>query len=346
METKSLHEMRSPELMASKIRSRVSSASALEMRSTFTLFMSKASVTKGARNRQQNRVTDDLDSHQSVEANEAGIPSPARREVFMKRLEGKVAVITGGNSGIGLATAKRFVQEGAYVFITGRRQAELDKAVSVIGTNVTTVQGDVAKLDDLDHLYEVVKKVKRRVDIVFANAGVVDPVSLAESTPETFDKHFDLNARGAYFTVQKALPLLADKASIILSGSAAWQMGVPGFGAYSATKAALVSFVRSWTAELAARHSSQRDQSWTNGHAHDSRRRESIRGRYKRILPENDPHGTTRDYGRNRIGSRVPGFRREQLHQWNRPAGRWWHRIPLNRDGFNGAPTESCNPMI
>lgn len=171
----------------------------------------------------------------------------------MGALEGKVAVITGGNSGIGLATAKRFVKEGAYVFITGRRQAELDKAVAQIGKNVTAVQGDVSKLEDLDHLYDVVRKEKGRVDIVFANAGVVDPVSLADSTPETYDKQFNLNARGAYFTVQKALPLLADKGSIILSGSAAWQMGIPGFGAYSATKAALVSFVRTWTAELASR---------------------------------------------------------------------------------------------
>jgi NAD(P)-dependent dehydrogenase (short-subunit alcohol dehydrogenase family) len=117
---------------------------------------------------------------------------------------------------------------------------------------VTAVQSDVSKLEDLDRLYEVVRNMKGRVDIVFANAGVVDPVSFAESTPERFDKHFSLNARGAYFTVQKALPLLADKASIIISGSAAWQMGVPGFGAYSATKAALVSFVRTWTAELAS----------------------------------------------------------------------------------------------
>jgi NAD(P)-dependent dehydrogenase (short-subunit alcohol dehydrogenase family) len=171
----------------------------------------------------------------------------------MGALEGKVAVITGGNSGIGLATARRFVKEGAYVFITGRRQAELDKAVSFIGKNVTAVQGDVSKLEDLDHLYEVVRNVKGRVDIVFANAGVVDPVSLTDSTPETFDKQFDLNARGVYFTVQKALPLLTDNGSIILSGSAAWQMGIPGYGAYSATKAALVSFVRSWTAELASR---------------------------------------------------------------------------------------------
>ena len=171
----------------------------------------------------------------------------------MGALNGKIAVITGGNSGIGLATAQRFVKEGAYVFITGRRQAELDKAVALIGKNVTAVQGDVSKLEDLDHLYQVVRKEKGRIDIVFANAGVVDPVSLADSTPDTYDQHFNLNARGVYFTVQKALPLLADKASIILSGSAAWQMGIPAFGAYSATKAALVSFVRTWTAELAGR---------------------------------------------------------------------------------------------
>ena len=168
-------------------------------------------------------------------------------------LDGKEAVITGGTSGNGLATPKRFVKEGAHVFITGRRQAELDKAVALIGKNVTAVQGDVSKLEDLDRLYEIVRKEKGRIDIVFANAGVVDPVSLADSTPDTYDEHFNLNARGVYFTVQKALPLLADNASIILSGSAAWQMGVPGFGAYSATKAALVSFVRTWTAELASR---------------------------------------------------------------------------------------------
>jgi NAD(P)-dependent dehydrogenase (short-subunit alcohol dehydrogenase family) len=171
----------------------------------------------------------------------------------MGALAGKVAVITGGNSGIGLATARRFVKEGAFVFITGRRQAELDAAVSLIGKNVKAVQGDVSKLEDLDRLYETVKNVKGHVDIVFANAAVVDPVSLRESTPESYDKHFDLNARGVYFTVQKALPLLADNGSIILSGSVAWQMGVPNYGPYSATKAALVSFVRSWTAELAGR---------------------------------------------------------------------------------------------
>lgn len=212
----------------------------------------------------------------------------------MGALEGKVAVITGGNSGIGLATAKRFVNEGAYVFITGRRQAELDKAVALIGKNVTAVQGDVSKLDDLDRLYETVRKIKGRVDIVFANAGVVDPVSLAASTAEKFDEHFNLNARGAYFTVQKALPLLTDNASIILSGSAAWQMGIPGYGAYSATKAALVSFVRSWTAEFSQpRHSSQRDQPWTNGDSHGPCRLQRIPGGYKRVFPKDDPDGAT-----------------------------------------------------
>jgi NAD(P)-dependent dehydrogenase (short-subunit alcohol dehydrogenase family) len=171
----------------------------------------------------------------------------------MGALDGKVAVITGGSSGIGLATAKRFVKEGAYVFITARRQTELDKAVSLIGKNVTAVQGDASKFEDLDHLYETVKREKGKVDIVFANAAVVEPASLADSTPETYDKHFDLNTRGVYFTVQKALPLLADKASIIVSGSAALRMGIPGMGMYSATKAALASLVRSWTAELAGR---------------------------------------------------------------------------------------------
>ena len=171
----------------------------------------------------------------------------------MTALEGKIAVITGGSSGIGLATAKRFVAEGAYVFITGRRQVELDSAVALIGKNVTAIQGDVSKVEDLDRLYQSVRSDKERLDIVVANAGTSEPVSLADSTPERFDKHFDLNTRGAYFTVQKALPLLTNGGSIILIGSAAWQKGVPGFGPYSATKAALVSFVRTWTEELAPR---------------------------------------------------------------------------------------------
>jgi NAD(P)-dependent dehydrogenase (short-subunit alcohol dehydrogenase family) len=171
----------------------------------------------------------------------------------MPYLTGKVAVITGGNSGIGLATAKRFVAEGAFVFITGRRRAELDKAVAEIGSNVVAIQGDVSKLEDIDRLYKEVAAQKGKIDILFANAGIVEPVTTPEVTPEHYDKTFNINARGVYFTVQKALPLLNDNASIILNGSGAWQKGIPIYSTYSATKAALRSFVRTWTAEFAAR---------------------------------------------------------------------------------------------
>src|SRR5271155_4341403 len=140
----------------------------------------------------------------------------------MPALQGKVAVITGGSSGIGLAAAKRFVAEGAYVFITGRRQAELDKAVAEIGKNVTAVRGDVADLDDLDRLYKLVAAKKGRLDIVFANAGFVEMVPTSAATPAHFDKTFNINARGAYFTVQKALPLMNDGGAIILTGSGVW----------------------------------------------------------------------------------------------------------------------------
>lgn len=168
----------------------------------------------------------------------------------MSKLEGKVAVITGGSSGIGLASAKRFVEEGAYVFITGRRQAELEKAKATIGRNVTTVQGDVANLDDLDRIYEVVKAEKGSIDIIVASAGIVELVTLADATPEHFDRTFGINARGTFFTVQKALPLLNDGASIVLISSTAHLIGSAPHGAYSATKAALRSFSRSWAAEL------------------------------------------------------------------------------------------------
>ena len=172
----------------------------------------------------------------------------------MAYLKGKVAVITGGNSGIGLATAKRFVAEGAFVFITGRRQAELDKAVKEIGSNVVAIQGDVSNLDDIDRLYKEVAAAKGKIDILFANAGIVETVTTPQATPEHFDKTFDINVRGVYFTVQKALPLLNDGASIILNGSGAWQKGIPIYSTYSATKAALRSFVRTWTAEFAGRN--------------------------------------------------------------------------------------------
>lgn len=168
----------------------------------------------------------------------------------MPRLKGKVAVITGGNSGIGLATAKRFVEEGAYVFIFGRRREELDKAVKEIGGNVTAVQGDVTSLADLDRLYETVRAEKGVVDVLFANAGFVEHQRLGEITEAHFDKTFDLNARGLLFTVQKALPLIRDGGSIILTGSIVGFMGFPAHTAYGATKAAVRSYARTWTAEL------------------------------------------------------------------------------------------------
>lgn len=172
----------------------------------------------------------------------------------MGKLTGKIAVITGGSSGIGLATAQRFVAEGAYVFITGRRQAELDAAVERVGRNVRGVQGDVAKLADLDRLYETVRTEKGRLDIVFANAGGGELAPLGSITEEHFDKTFNVNVKGTLFTVQKALPLLTDGGSIILTGAIAGVKGFSGFGVYSVTKAAIRSFARSWTSDLKDRH--------------------------------------------------------------------------------------------
>jgi NAD(P)-dependent dehydrogenase (short-subunit alcohol dehydrogenase family) len=168
----------------------------------------------------------------------------------MSKLQGKVAVITGGSSGIGLATAKRFVEEGAYVFITGRRQSELDKATIAIGKNVTAVQGDVANLADLDKLYAAVKSEKGALDIVVANAGVGEMIPTAQVTPEHYDKTFNVNARGTFFTVQKALPLLRNGGSIVLVGSGVHTKGFPFYVTYAATKAAIRSFARSWAADF------------------------------------------------------------------------------------------------
>jgi NAD(P)-dependent dehydrogenase (short-subunit alcohol dehydrogenase family) len=169
------------------------------------------------------------------------------------KLKDKTALITGGSEGIGLATAKLFAQEGAYVFITGRRQQELDEAVKAIGTNVSGVQGDVAKLDDLDRLYETIAEVKGRIDIVFANAGVGEFVPFGAVTEEHFDKLFNINVKGTLFTVQKALPLINDGGSIILNGSVASVKGTAAFGVYAASKAAIRSFVRTWTTDLKGR---------------------------------------------------------------------------------------------
>jgi NAD(P)-dependent dehydrogenase (short-subunit alcohol dehydrogenase family) len=168
----------------------------------------------------------------------------------MGKLQEKVAVITGGTTGIGFAAAKLFVKEGAFVFITGRRQKELDQAVKAIGSNVAGVQGDVANLADLDRLYKTVEAKGRRIDIVFANAGFGEFASLGSITEEHFDSLFNVNVKGALFTVQKALPLLNDGGSIILTGSVGSVKGTPAFWVYGATKAAIRNFVRAWTIEL------------------------------------------------------------------------------------------------
>lgn len=168
----------------------------------------------------------------------------------MGKLQGKVAAITGGSSGIGLATARRFVAEGAYVYVMGRRRAELDAAVKLIGSNVTAVQGDVAKLADLDRLFETITAGHGQLDVVFANAGTGEVGVLGAISSEQFDRTFNVNVRGTLFTVQKALPLLRPGASIILTGSIAAVKGLPGFDVYSASKAAIRSFVRTWTMEL------------------------------------------------------------------------------------------------
>jgi len=170
------------------------------------------------------------------------------------KLEGKVAVITGGSTGIGLATARRFVDEGAYVFITGRRQAELDKAKAEIGRNVSTVQGDVANLADLDRLYDTVRAEKGVVDIVFANAGMVEHVKIGAITEEHFDRVIGVNLKGVVFTVQKALPLMTRGGSIVVTTSIVGiAKSVTSLGMYSASKAGARGFIRAWVPELAAR---------------------------------------------------------------------------------------------
>jgi NAD(P)-dependent dehydrogenase (short-subunit alcohol dehydrogenase family) len=175
---------------------------------------------------------------------------PHTKEFKMGRLTGKIALITGGNSGIGLASARRFVDEGAFVFITGRRQEELDKAVATIGHDVRALQGDVSKLDDLDRIFASIRADKGHLDIVLANAGLGEFVPLDKITEAHFDRTFDVNVKGTLFTVQKALPLMRAGASIILTGSTTASKGTPAFSVYSATKAAIRNFARSWALDL------------------------------------------------------------------------------------------------
>ncbi|MGU9811113.1 SDR family NAD(P)-dependent oxidoreductase [Pseudomonas sp. LF052] len=168
----------------------------------------------------------------------------------MSRLNGKIAVITGGNSGIGLATAIRFATEGAQVVIVGRRQQELDNALRLIGPEAIAIQGDISNLDDLDRIFTQIKAAKGRIDVLFANAGLGDFQSIGSITEESFDRTFGINVKGTLFTVQKALALMSTGGSVILTGSTTGTMGTPAFSVYSATKAALRNFARSWALDL------------------------------------------------------------------------------------------------
>jgi NAD(P)-dependent dehydrogenase (short-subunit alcohol dehydrogenase family) len=172
----------------------------------------------------------------------------------MSKLAGKIALVTGGSTGIGLATAQRFVAEGARVFITGRRQNELDAAVKQIGKDAIGVQGDVSKLGDLDRLFAAIEKQKGHLDIVFANAGIAEQAPFGSITEESFDRQLAINVKGVFFTVQKALPLLREGASIVLNASIVASKGLPDVSVYSATKAALRSFARTWTTDLKGRN--------------------------------------------------------------------------------------------
>lgn len=178
----------------------------------------------------------------------------ANMNAYSNKLAGKIALVTGGTSGIGLATAKRFVNEGAYVFITGRRQQELDAAVREIGGNVTGIQGDISKSADLDLLFATIKKQKGRLDILFANAGGGAFVPLEQVTEAHFDKYFGINVKGTLFTVQQALKLMPEGSAIVINGSMVSIKGFAAFGVYAATKAALRSFARTWSMDLKGRN--------------------------------------------------------------------------------------------
>ena len=170
-----------------------------------------------------------------------------------KKLQGKIALITGGSSGLGLATAQRFAAEGARVFVTGRRQAELDAALPLIGPDAVAVQGDIAKLSDLDRLYAIIKEKAGRLDVLFANAGGGEFLPLGQITEAHFDKYFGINVKGTLFTVQKMLPLMPDGAVIVLNGSMVSVKGLPAFSVYAASKAAVRSFARTWSVDLKER---------------------------------------------------------------------------------------------
>ena len=241
----------------------------------------------------------------------------------MGKLDGKVAVVTGSSSGIGLASARRLVSDGAQVFIAGRRKRELDVAVAEIGGNVTAVQADVSKLSDLDQLFATVKQTKGRIDILFANAGIAEGAPLGEITEEHFDRQFGINVKGVLFTVQKALPLLTEGASVILTSSIVGSKGAANRSVYSATKAALRSFARTWTTDLKAR------KIRVNVVSPGATDTPGLRGLNQmsadgltEALSRQGPPGPPRPPRRHRRRRVVPRVGREQLHLGHRAVRR------------------------
>ncbi len=256
----------------------------------------------------------------------------------MALLAGKTAVITGGSTGIGFATAKRFVEEGAHVFITGRRQAELEVAVKELGDNATGVQGDVSNAEDLDRLYAAVADSGRRIDVLFANAATIDVARIGEITEEHLDHLLGIDLKGVVFTVQKALPLLNDGGSIVLNASTVAARGADGTGVYAAIKAAIRSFARTWASELRDRRIRVNAVSpgATNTPGIDQSRRPAVLrthgGRAVRGLPaQHRPDGPLRAAAGGRKRRAVPGFGPEQLHHRRRHPGRRRHQPDLNR---------------
>ena len=256
----------------------------------------------------------------------------------MSRLEEKIAVITGANSGIGLASAKRFVAEGAHVYITGRRQEELDKAIQAIGAGVTAVQGDVSDLEDLDRLFARVRSDHGRIDVLFANAGLGAREPLGKITVSSFDLVFGVNVKGMIFTVQKGLPLMRDGGSIILTGSTTGSMGTAAFSIYSASKAAIRNLARSWTLDLkgtcersvARRHCNARSAQrlGENGQA----------GRHDRRADRANSARTDGRPRRYRRRGALSGLRRQQVHDWKRDLRGW-------RDG-SGLKAGPCGAAV
>ena len=233
----------------------------------------------------------------------------------MGKLKGKVAVITGGSSGMALASAKLFVEEGAYVFITGRKQEQLDEAVKLIGRNVTGVRGDAANLGDLDRLFDTVKREKGKIDILFASAGSGEALKLGEITEQHFDAAFGLNVRGTLFTVQKALPLFNDGGSIFMTGSNASVKGFPGFGVYAASKAAL-ALLRTHLAQRTERQKHPGERAGPGPGGHTASGASSHQGGEGDVRIA-DPAGKDGSSGGNCHGRAVSRFRRLQLRKWS-----------------------------